>query len=692
MPALLFEIGTEEIPARFMNGALKELKKLAQDLLTENRLAFQGLNTYGTPRRLALYIENLAERQSDMVKEVKGPPKKAAFDAEGNPTKAALGFAKSQGVSIEDLEIRDVGKAEYLFAVVHEKGKETQEILPGILEKLVTSLNFPKPMRWGSEGMRFVRPIRWLVALYGDQVIDIEIAGVRSGRETQGHRFLCQQPVVLNQPEEYLEKLEQGYVVVDQKCRRELIWEQIEKEAHQVGGRVEPDEELLEEVTYLVEYPTALCGSFDEKYLQLPQEVLITPMKEHQRYFPVWSEDDGLMAQFITVRNGNKDHLDNVRAGNEKVLLARLADAEFFYQEDQKTPLKEQLEKLEKVVFQESLGTVAEKVARIKELACYIAKEASWDDKTIDLVAETANLAKADLVTLMVNEFPELQGIMGGYYAQLENYDELIAQGIREHYQPRFAGDAVPQSPTGIAVSIADKIDTIAGCFLIGLIPTGSQDPYALRRQALGICHTIIDNGLNISLSQLIAKACELYQGIVKDGEQENVQENILHFFRQRIENILEEEEGLRYDVVDAVLAVGFDNLTETKKRAQALAEFSQQPAFKNLATAFTRASNLSKNAPPLTVDEANFVEEVEKNLYEAVNKVESLVEKEIAQGDYLAALEVLSHLQEPVDKFFEDVMVMVEDTKIKDNRLALLQRVVQTTFKIADLSKLAIK
>lgn len=692
MPDLLFEIGTEEIPARFMEGALKELKQLGQELLTENRLAFEEAVVYGTPRRLALLVKNLAERQPDMVKEVKGPPKKAAFDDQGNPTKAALGFAKSQGVKVEDLEIRQVGGVPYLFAIVHETGKEAREILPEILQKLVTSLNFPKPMRWGSEDMRFIRPIRWLVALYGDQVVELEIAGVKSGRETRGHRFLCPHPIVINQPAEYLEKLEQGYVIADQERRRRLIWEQIENKAKEVGGRVKPDEELLEEVTYLVEYPTALCGSFDEKYLRLPQEVLITPMKEHQRYFPVWSEEGQLLNKFITVRNGTQEHIENVIAGNEKVLTARLADAEFFYEEDRKVPLKERLQKLQKVVFQESLGTVYEKVERVKELALYIAREAHWDEKTVELVKETATLAKADLVTNMVYEFPELQGIMGGYYAQWENYDDLIAQGIREHYQPRFAGDAVPQSPTGIAVSIADKMDTIAGCFLIGLIPTGSQDPYALRRQTLGICHTILEHGLNLSLSRLIAKACELYQPVVKNGEQEKAQENILQFFRQRFQNILEEEEGLRYDVVEAVLAVGFDNLTETKQRAKALQEFSQHPEFQSLATAFTRAANLTKNTPPLAVDETAFTAEAEGYLFEAVKKVAGLVEKEAAQGNYLAALEVLSDLQEPVDRFFAEVMVMVDDPKIKNNRLALLQMVVQSTFKIADLSKLNVK
>lgn len=692
MPALLFEIGTEEIPARFMAGAIKQLAELAESFFTEKRLLYTGLTTYGTPRRLALLVEHLAERQPDLVKEVKGPAKKTAFDAEGNPTKAAQGFARSQGVAVEELLVKEINGGEYLYAYVKEEGKATSEILPEILSKLVTSLSFPKPMRWGTEDLRFARPIRWLVALYGNQVVELELAGVKAGRETRGHRFLSKGSIALDNPQEYLGKLEAGFVIADQDRRRRLIWQQIEAEAAKIGGSVEQDEELLEEVTFLVEYPTALCGSFAEKYLELPQEVLITPMKEHQRYFPVWSkEDKKLLPKFITVRNGSEVYLENVIAGNEKVLLARLADAQFFYQEDRRVPLKDRIEQLQKVVFQESLGTVYEKVQRIKALAVYIAEELNWADDVKALVQECAGLCKADLVTNMVYEFPELQGIMGDYYARLEGYDTRVAQGIREHYQPRFAGDEVPQSAVGLAVGIADKLDTIVGCFGIGLVPTGSQDPYALRRQALGICHIIIQHNLRLSLNKLTAQACRLYEPILAGIDAQKVNELMQQFFRQRVQNILEER-GIRYDVIDAVLAVGHDDLADTVKRAEALQDFGNRAEFVKLVTAFTRAANLTKYAKNFTVQEGFFIEDVEKKLFNAVQRVRQVVEEQTGKANYMKALEILSSLQEPVDDFFSEVMVMVDDERIKENRLGLLQMVVRLTCRIADLSKLAVK
>lgn len=691
MPDLLFEIGTEEIPARFMDHAIGQLAAQAASLLDDRRLSYAGLSTYGTPRRLALVVKGLSDQQRDLEKEVKGPARKAAFDAEGKPTKAALGFAKSQGVDIGELQSRDTGNGDYLYAVVRERGKQAAEILPELLVKLVAALSFPKPMRWGYEEMRFARPIRWIVALYGNQVLELELAGVEAGRETRGHRFLSTGTIVLNSPDEYLAKLEQNYVLVDQEQRKAVIWEQIAKTAQAYGGFVEKDEELLEEVTYLVEYPTALCGSFNAKYLELPVEVLVTPMKEHQRYFPVWSAEGQLLPKFITVRNGSAEHLDTVTAGNVKVLLARLADARFFYEEDQKVPLQKRVEQLKKVVFQEELGTIYAKVERLQKLATSIAHELGLTQEQVGLIAETAYLCKADLVTNMVFEFPELQGIMGSYYAGLEKYDQAVAQGIREHYLPKFAGDKVPEGMEGIAVSIADKLDTIIGCFGVGLIPTGSQDPYALRRQALGICHTIIHHRLPLSLTKLITQAYEGYGDTFKKADQGKVQELLLQFFRQRLQNILEDK-GLRYDINEAVLSVGFDNPADVVKRAQELQQFSQKAEFEALVTAFSRAANLTKNTKKFTVQAGFFTENVERDLFDAVTQARSLVEKEIRKANYAKALEIVSSLREPVDKFFAEVMVMVEDAKIKENRIALLQMVTQLTYQIADLSKLVIK
>lgn len=690
MASLLLEIGLEEVPARFMPGTLKQLESLAAEMLKEMRISAGPIVTYGTPRRLALIVKDMAEHQDDLLKEVKGPAKKAAFDAEGNPTKAILGFTKGQGVAVEDLVVKTLGNAEYMYAIVKETGKDTITILPEFLTKLINSLSFPKPMRWGSENMRFIRPIRWLVALFDNKIVDLEIAGVRSNRLTYGHRFLSEGPIELASPEEYLTKLQKGYVIADQNQRRELIRQQVAALAVREGGQVEKDEELLEEVTYLVEYPTALCGTFPERYLELPEEVLITPMKEHQRYFPVWSDNCKLLPKFITVRNGSEDYLANVTEGNVKVLLARLADAEFFYQEDQKVPLLEKVERLSKVVFQESLGTVYDKVKRIEKLAVYVAKSLHWEPKVIEQVELGASIAKADLVTNMVYEFPELQGIMGGYYAELEGYEPVICQGVREHYQPRFAGDQVPESTVGIAISLADKLDTIVGCFGVGLIPTGSQDPLGLRRQALGICNTILEHGLQLSLDDFITEAYNLYGEILKeDLEQTKVQ--VLQFFRQRMQNILEER-NIRYDVVDAVLTAGYDDLADTLVRAEALQAFEKHPHYKTLVTAFARAANLTKNVEKFEVKEGFLIEDAEKQLFEAVEKVSVYVEKATNNSQYVEALDSISTLHEPIDNFFSEVMVMVDDKKIKENRLGLLQKVTYLTYRIADLSKLVVK
>ncbi|MDS1029466.1 glycine--tRNA ligase subunit beta [Bacillota bacterium LX-D] len=690
MPALLFEIGTEEIPARFMQRSINQFQELAEKIFTEKRIAYKGLKTYGTPRRIALYIEDLAGRQEDLTKEVKGPAKKVAFDADGNPTKAILGFAKGQGVAVEDLEVKSLGSGEYMCAIVKETGKMTKDILAEVLHSLLTGLNFPKPMRWGYEEMRFARPIRWLVALYGSEVVDFQAAGVKAGRETRGHRFLSQKPVILDHPQEYLAKLETAYVIVDQNRRHKEIWAQIQAIAERVGGSVKTDEELLEEVTYLVEYPTALCGSFPEKYLKLPEEVLITPMKEHQRYFPVYSSENKLLPKFITVRNGGQDYLDNVASGNEKVLVARLADAEFFYQEDQKVSLKQKTEALQNIIFQEALGTVYEKVQRIQMLSKSIAQFLNLDEQKTALVEEAALICKADLVTNMVYEFPELQGIMGGYYARLENYPEEVARGIREHYQPRFSGDEVPKSTSGIVLSIADKIDTIVGCFGIGLIPSGSQDPYALRRQALGICHILIDHRLSLSLRELILQTRSFYGAVLGAMDEEKIN-LILNFFRQRIQNILEDQ-GIRYDIVDAVLAIDFDNCADAANRAEALQEFGEEPEFAALATAFARAANLTKGYAKIQVQADDFVDDVEQKLYNSVLAADAKIRKELDQANYAQALKIISTLRQPVDDFFSQVMVMVDDEKIKLNRLGLLQMVTDLTYRIADLSKLVIK
>lgn len=691
MANYLLEIGTEEIPAKFMSGALAQLKDLATKKLDEKRITYGLITTMGTPRRMALLIINLAEKGQDVQEEVRGPAKRAAYDLTGKLTKAAEGFARSQGVTVESLVIKDTGNGEYLYANKELKGRRTEEVLPELVVQLINNLSFPKPMRWGNKEMRFARPIRWLVSLLNDQLIPLEIEGLVAGRISRGHRFLGQESITITNATSYEKQLEQNFVMVNQERRRAECWKQIQQVAANNQGQVEEDEELLAEVTQLLEWPTALMGSFDTSYLEIPEEVVITPMREHQRYFPVRGKDGKLLNKFITVRNGNAEHLDVVRAGNEKVLKARLADARFFWDEDRKIKLAEYLPRLEKIVFQESLGTVAQKINRISSNASYLANLLKLEAEQKTTTERAAQLAKADLVTAMVYEFPELQGIMGQYYARLSGEKEAVAQAILEHYQPRFAGDEVPASLPGALVSIADKMDTIAGCFAIGIEPTGSQDPYALRRQAMGICLIIIRHGLNVNLEQLVAKALANYQGVLSEKAlAEQVQAKILEFFQARLKNILADE-GHRYDVVDAILGVDYYAPAAVLDRAKALSAMKENSEFQELLTSFTRAYNLAKKAEGAVIQTQFFVEPAEKELYRVLEETEEQVAGLTRVQDYAAALQKMATLAQPITTFFNAVMVMAEDENVRNNRLGLLNRIVELTRSVGDLSKIVL-
>ena len=503
---LLLEIGTEEIPARFMTGALQQLRNVAKSKLTDLRIGYDEIQVVGTPRRLVLVVRGMAETQADMRSENKGPSIKIAFDEHGTPTKAAQGFARGQGVLATELIVKDG----YVYAMVHEIGKTVAELLPEMLTNIIDSLNFPKNMRWADLDRKFVRPIRWLLALFGSTVIPFTVAEITAANLTRGHRFLSKGEFVVASVEEYFATLADQFVMVDQEVRRQVIRDQVEKIAISQGGTATIDEDLLEEVVYLVEYPTALCGRFEAEYLSLPPEAIITPMREHQRYFPVFSNDGKLLPVFITVRNGGAEHLDIVRHGNERVLRARLADAQFFYEEDKKIKLIDRLDKLKTIVFQEGLGTIHDKTLRIEALALKISQAIGGADKLEPVISRCAKLAKADLVTGMVCEFTELQGIMGQEYALLNGESTEVAQGIFEHYLPRFAGDILPESLVGQVLSIADKLDNIVATFSRGLVPTGSQDPYALRRQALGIVNILIDGKHHVSLAGMLYEAMNL--------------------------------------------------------------------------------------------------------------------------------------------------------------------------------------
>lgn len=687
MKDFLLEIGTEEMPARFVGPALQQLKELAGNRLGEKRIQFEQVRAVGTPRRLAVYTTGLAESQQPLVKEVKGPALKVAYNSSGEPTPAVLGFARSQGVDMASLVVKPVGPVEYVFARKSEQGRPTLKVLAEICPELIAGLHFPKPMRWGDLEFRFARPIRWILALYGNAVVRFSLAGLEAGRTTLGHRFLSRGLLTLNDARDYFGEMKKAFVVVDPEERKQLIRSQVEAAAKSEGGRAEEDEELLDEVTNLVEYPTAFAGSYDQAFLRLPKEVPVTVMREHQRYFPVTGSDGELLPRFIGVRNGITEHIDTVRAGNEKVLRARLADGAFFWDEDLKVPLADRAGSLKKVIWQESLGTVYDKVERVTGLALFIGEKLGAGNDLLGIIKRAAAICKADLVTNMVYEFPELQGVMGREYALRSGEVRDVAQAIFEHYLPRFAGDILPSTQGGRVLSLADKMDTLAGCFAVGIQPTGSQDPYALRRQALGIGSIILDGGLVLSAREIAARAYEGYGKVPLKVGREEVLAGLDEFFRQRIRGILMDR-GFAYDTVEAVLSAGSDDVLGAVQRAEALEGFRQQPAFEAVITAFNRANNLSRKFEGTVISPTLFESPAETKLYQALGGARLDVGELLEKRDYSGALRRVAALREPVDSFFEAVMVMVDDENIRDNRLALLKSVALLVSPLADLSR----
>jgi len=689
---LLLEIGLEEVPARFVRGAMNQLKEKTEKWLDSSRISHGEVEAYATPRRLAVLIRDVAEKQNDVEEEVKGPSRKIALDAEGNWSKAALGFARSQGVEPEAFFFKTISDVEYIYANKSSIGIATTELLADGLTNLITSMSFPKNMRWGSNELRFVRPIRWMVALFGEELIPVEITGVASGHLSRGHRFLGTDATI-KQPAEYAERLSEQFVIADPLVRERMIVEQIDALAAEQGWNIAVKEDLLEEVLFLVEYPSVLYGTFDPAFLNIPQEVLITSMREHQRYFPVLDQDGKLLPYFVTVRNGDRKSIDQVAKGNEKVLRARLSDAKFFYQEDQKLAITDALAKLESIVYHEELGTVADKVRRIQATAAKLAEVVEAQPEVAADVARTAAICKFDLVTQMVYEFPELQGHMGEDYARKAGEREEVAKAINEHYQPRFAGDQAPSSLVGALVSIADKIDTIVGCFSIGIIPTGSQDPYALRRQAAGVVQIILAHGLKLPLAKLFDVAFEVHSSGSKPMKREAalVRQELYDFFSLRIKNVLSEQ-GVRYDVIDAVMAAGFEELSHTVERAAALTHYAagdNRDQFKLVVDALSRVSNLAAKATSYEINPGLFVEPAELSLYAAWQSLCSEVDVALLQGDASSALAKLSVLKEDINVYFENVMVMAEDEAVRANRLATLAAIAAQVGKIADLSKL---
>jgi glycyl-tRNA synthetase beta chain len=685
---LLLEIGMEEVPARFVRAAVEQLADKMSKWLDSIHVEYERVESFATPRRITVLVHKVAEKQKDVNEEIKGPSQKIAVDDSGNWSKAALGFAKSQSVEPTQLFFKEIAGVQYVHAAKSSLGIETDSMLSDGIIALIQSLNFPKNMRWGNHEFKFVRPIRWLVALFGEAIIPFEITGISSGRTTRGHRFLGEL-VDIPSPAAYESTLKAQFVYANIEERSQIIKKQIQDLAADKGWVIAMKPDLLEEVIFLVEYPTVLFGTFNADFLQIPHQVLITSMREHQRYFPVHDNEGSLLPFFVTVRNGNAVALEQVAKGNEKVLRARLQDARFFYQEDQKMSIQSALIRLETIVFHEELGTVGDKVRRIVEISTAFAQLLKLDRSVSSQVQRAAEICKFDLVSLMVYEFPELQGIMGEDYARKAGESDAVSKAILEHYQPKFSGDASPSDITGAIVSIADKIDSIVGCFSIGIIPTGSQDPYALRRQAAGIVQILLDHHLPSKLSELFAIAIQTHQkaGILK-RDSEEVSKDLMGFFSLRIKNVLTEQQT-RYDIIDAVLATGYDNLSTVVRKAAALSNYVKSADFKGTLESFNRVNNLAAKATIHEINTNLFQEPVEHQLYEAWVSMHNQFNNHMANTAENEGLEALSALRAPITAFFDGVMVMADNEEVKHNRLALLFNIAADLKQLADFSKL---
>ncbi|HAJ32798.1 MAG TPA: glycine--tRNA ligase subunit beta [Candidatus Atribacteria bacterium] len=692
MENVVLEIGTEEIPAHYMENALKNLNQLAQKYLEEARIKYKGIKVYGTPRRLILFIFHIKEKQEDIFQKIKGPAYSIAYNKDLQLQKPALKFAQSQGVNVEDLIVEDTEKGKYIFAHKSIIGQPTIEILSQIFPKIIKGMQFPKSMCWGERSLRFIRPIRWILALYGKEIVKFNLNGLDSENITYGHRLLAPKKIKISSTQEYFKKLEKNYVIVDPKIRENIVKTDIKQIIKEIGGEKIINKKQLKEIIYLVEYPNAILGKYDKKYLELPKDVLTVVMEKHQKYFPVFKNKDELLPLFIVIINNSKKHASKIREGNENVLRARLEDAKFFYQEDQKIPLEKRVDILKNVIFQENLGSLFDKTKRLELLCGYIADVLQVEQKVKKDLLRSAHLCKADLITEMVKEFPELQGIMGKKYAVLSGERKEVAEAIFEHYLPRFSGDILPRTKNGMILGIADKVDTIIGCFLIGLTPTGSQDPYGLRRQSRGKIVIILKNNLNISLKDIIQKSLSLYKTSVSlelQIDENKIVSQILNFLKQRVKNIFLED-GIRYDIIDAVLAVDSDgDLVDIKHRTKVIEEIYNQPIFRNILNSSNRVLNLSKNNEETEIDRSLLKEKAELNLYHNYKSIYPRIREFICNKEYNKVFKLLEDLCEPVDEFFDQVLVMDKDEDIRKNRIALIKKIGILFNQVADLSKI---
>lgn len=678
---LLFEIGAEEIPAGFMPNILGQLKQLAETKLNDAHLPFESIATYGTPRRLALIVKGLADTSAEISERHKGPSASIAYDADGNATKAAIGFARGKGLDVADLVVEDG----YIYAETKTAGVPAKDIVTDMLPQLITGLNFPKSMHWGNLDAKFVRPVRWLVALLDEEVIPVEFATVKSGNVTRGHRFLGADEITIKNPASYVETLKENFVMVDQDARRELISKQLHDIAASKNASIVWDDDLLEEINYLVEWPTALCGGFEESYLALPDAAIITPMKDHQRYFPLVDQNGKLLPMFLTVRNGSDHSIEVVQAGNERVLRARLDDAKFFFNEDRKKPLIDRQDGLTKIVFQEGLGNLADKTERLLKLGRVFGEECGLHEDAAVVLERATELAKTDLTTGMVTEFTELQGVMGKEYALLDGESPEVAEAIFEQYLPRFAGDVLPQTEAGKVLSIIDKVDNIVATFSRGLIPTGSQDPYALRRQTIGILNILLGSDWNISLRPIFKASMELLN--VAADKQEELLNQVEEFFTLRLKNIFLDRE-VPHHVIDLLLSNNELSVADAEGLVNSLLA-NRIDENVELVQAYTRMYNLVKDVEYTGVNSDLLKEDAEKALFEAASKASEASLAAWEANDYTAVVAVPATLVPAINKFFEDVMVMDKDEAIKANRLQLVRLAYSVMAIIGDISAL---
>lgn len=678
---LLFEIGAEEIPAGFMPNILGQLKQLAETKLNDAHLPFESIATYGTPRRLALIVKGLADTSAEISERHKGPSASIAYDADGNATKAAIGFARGKGLDVADLVVEDG----YIYAETKTAGVPAKDIVTDMLPQLITGLNFPKSMHWGNLDAKFVRPVRWLVALLDEEVIPVEFATVKSGNVTRGHRFLGADEITIKNAASYVDTLKENFVMVDQDARRELISKQLHDIAASKNASIVWDDDLLEEINYLVEWPTALCGGFEESYLALPDAAIITPMKDHQRYFPLVDQEGKLLPMFLTVRNGSDHSIEVVQAGNERVLRARLDDAKFFFNEDRKKPLIDRQDGLTKIVFQEGLGNLADKTERLLKLGRVFGEECGLHEDAAVVLERATELAKTDLTTGMVTEFTELQGVMGKEYALLDGESPEVAEAIFEQYLPRFAGDVLPQTEAGKVLSIIDKVDNIVATFSRGLIPTGSQDPYALRRQTIGILNILFGSEWNISLRPIFKASMELLN--VPAEKQDELLNQVEEFFTLRLKNIFLDRE-VPHHVIDLLLSNNELSVADAEGLVNALLA-NRIDENVELVQAYTRMYNLVKDVEYTGVNSDLLKEDAEKALFEAASKASEASLAAWEANDYTAVVAVPATLVPAINKFFEDVMVMDKDETIKANRLQLVRLAYSVMAIIGDISAL---